>query len=531
MTGAGMRHVTATMAGWPCTMVSAAALLVLGGSATALPVLAPAPAPVRHAVADTRTDAPTGPGAEDLKAALAGVRRRLIEQRQAAGQPDAIADPAEELRGARLQIERLTQSMNGLRAERDTIRSQLLAARAELQALQARLAVQERQVLVGSEVKADLEVRTAQLAAAQEARNGLERQLAAVRQDLARAIEERDARIRAAAAQEPVVPAGELERTKRQVTELKTQLAEKDREAATLMATLDQVRKERVQLDQTLAAARAAAVLSDDELARREAEAAARVRSSETRLKEREAALVAERDAARGQLMTQARELEELRAAGGHSQAADARLAAALAENEALAATIGELRADTAALDREVQAAQGEIDRLRGEGAVITVAAPAGAGDATRKVTGGIRMLSAPEEELFAKLGAPAAVAPLGSVSWTMTRLDGDLFAAGSTELSNEALAQLEKLAGFVRSHGGSRIRVVGHTDAIGEKEDNRLLSIRRAETVRDFLAADLHLDPARIAIEGAGEDRPVAANDTMAGRRMNRRIEVFVAP
>ncbi len=59
-------------------------------------------------------------------------------------------------------------------------------------------------------------------------------------------------------------------------------------------------------------------------------------------------------------------------------------------------------------------------------------------------------------------------------------------------------------------------MRIVGHTDADGDPEANRRLSLARAEVVRDHLVAAHGLDPARFVVE----DAPVASNGTRAGRR-----------
>jgi outer membrane protein OmpA-like peptidoglycan-associated protein len=114
---------------------------------------------------------------------------------------------------------------------------------------------------------------------------------------------------------------------------------------------------------------------------------------------------------------------------------------------------------------------------------------------------------------------------------WATTRLDGSAFAAGTAELRPEAAPMLAAIADFIRAQGAREVRVVGHTDANGDPEVNRLLSIRRAEKVRDQLVARFGFEAARIASEGRGEDEPLESNDTAAGRRANRRVEIFVRP
>jgi outer membrane protein OmpA-like peptidoglycan-associated protein len=87
----------------------------------------------------------------------------------------------------------------------------------------------------------------------------------------------------------------------------------------------------------------------------------------------------------------------------------------------------------------------------------------------------------------------------------------------------------LSRLARTIRD-GTGKVRIVGHTDSNGDAEPNRRLSLRRAQSVRDYLVSTYGIDPTRFTVDGQGEDSPITNNDTVAGRRANRRVEVFVA-
>jgi outer membrane protein OmpA-like peptidoglycan-associated protein len=69
-----------------------------------------------------------------------------------------------------------------------------------------------------------------------------------------------------------------------------------------------------------------------------------------------------------------------------------------------------------------------------------------------------------------------------------------------------------------------------GHTDAIGSEEYNQALSVRRAEAVFRYLV-NRGIAPERLRVEGYGKSRPVAGNETEAGRAQNRRVELRVLP
>lgn len=69
---------------------------------------------------------------------------------------------------------------------------------------------------------------------------------------------------------------------------------------------------------------------------------------------------------------------------------------------------------------------------------------------------------------------------------------------------------------------------VVGHTDSTGQPAFNQTLSVNRAQTVANYLAQH-GVNPQRLAAEGRGANQPVADNNTEAGRRANRRVDVYL--
>ena len=72
-------------------------------------------------------------------------------------------------------------------------------------------------------------------------------------------------------------------------------------------------------------------------------------------------------------------------------------------------------------------------------------------------------------------------------------------------------------------------IEIAGHTDAVGTKEYNQNLSVRRALAVKNFLVKK-GIDQRRVKAVGYGKSRPLASNDDEAdGRELNRRVEFKV--
>lgn len=104
----------------------------------------------------------------------------------------------------------------------------------------------------------------------------------------------------------------------------------------------------------------------------------------------------------------------------------------------------------------------------------------------------------------------------------------GIQFDFGSADLRADSEQVLDEIADILQRNPDWRVRVDGHTDAIGDTQSNLELSRRRAASVRDDLVRRLGPDAAdRIETGGFGESRPRADNETLAGRAANRRVEL----
>ena len=66
---------------------------------------------------------------------------------------------------------------------------------------------------------------------------------------------------------------------------------------------------------------------------------------------------------------------------------------------------------------------------------------------------------------------------------------------------------------------------IEGHTDNKGGKAYNDKLSLRRAQSVKDYIVKKFGIDESRLGVKGYGFSKPVANNATAAGRQNNRRI------
>jgi OOP family OmpA-OmpF porin len=148
-------------------------------------------------------------------------------------------------------------------------------------------------------------------------------------------------------------------------------------------------------------------------------------------------------------------------------------------------------------------------------------------------------------KEALAKIDLPGGAnisVPEGSINYNLARFLGDNaapapktflfdhvnFEAASTRLTPESSATVNGLAVVLKAYPSAQVELVGHTDNTGTPESNQTLSLARADAVKGMLAnAGVAAD--RIATKGAGQDQPVASNDTAEGRARNRRLELNV--
>jgi outer membrane protein OmpA-like peptidoglycan-associated protein len=103
------------------------------------------------------------------------------------------------------------------------------------------------------------------------------------------------------------------------------------------------------------------------------------------------------------------------------------------------------------------------------------------------------------------------------------------LFAVGEANLKPEAQIVLAKLAGILLIMQDLNLRIEGHTDSTGSASFNQRLSEQRADAVFDLLARQ-GVSASRMKTAGYGLERPIADNNSHAGRQQNRRVEIVIA-
>ncbi|MDH3695418.1 MAG: pentapeptide repeat-containing protein [Gammaproteobacteria bacterium] len=100
-------------------------------------------------------------------------------------------------------------------------------------------------------------------------------------------------------------------------------------------------------------------------------------------------------------------------------------------------------------------------------------------------------------------------------------------FEFDSDQIKAQGHAQILEIANALKSAdlSGHRIMIEGHTDNVGKGDYNVDLSYRRAFTVMRALSEQYGVQSSQLQVNGFGETKPVASNETDEGRALNRRV------
>ncbi len=102
-------------------------------------------------------------------------------------------------------------------------------------------------------------------------------------------------------------------------------------------------------------------------------------------------------------------------------------------------------------------------------------------------------------------------------------------FNSGNAIIKKTSNASLDKLAGLLVKNPMWKLEITGHTDDQGDDKVNMVLSQKRAEAVKAYLVSK-GVSADKLRTFYFGETKPIAPNDTEAGRQKNRRVEMTVA-
>jgi len=218
-------------------------------------------------------------------------------------------------------------------------------------------------------------------------------------------------------------------------------------------------------------------------------------------------------------------ELDQLRANNqrldGELKAAQGRVATLEAERAQLEATIGDREDD-------VKAARLEADLWKGKYETLEAAFEkmGGAPGITPELEAQLRRVALMDPNIRVKQTQEGFVVEVGS---------DILFDSGKVTLKPEGAATIKRIADVIKKVGADeRLRIDGHTDnepiKVSGWKDNFHLSAMRAHTVLRALESE-GIAPERMFLAGFAFYRSEAPNDTAAGRRQNRRVEILIVP
>ena len=101
-------------------------------------------------------------------------------------------------------------------------------------------------------------------------------------------------------------------------------------------------------------------------------------------------------------------------------------------------------------------------------------------------------------------------------------------FKTAKADLDPVSYVHLKNVVEVMKRKKDLNIQIVGHTDSDGEEQANQLLSLKRAESVKNYLVSQ-GIESTRIRCLGMGESKPIASNQTPEGKAKNRRTEIAV--
>lgn len=104
----------------------------------------------------------------------------------------------------------------------------------------------------------------------------------------------------------------------------------------------------------------------------------------------------------------------------------------------------------------------------------------------------------------------------------------GITFDVNKADIKSESFGTLKGIAGVLAENPDVNVKIIGHTDGDGDDAKNLDLSKRRAESVKNELVKNFGIDSSRLTTEGAGETKPIAANDIPVNKARNRRVEII---
>ena len=97
-------------------------------------------------------------------------------------------------------------------------------------------------------------------------------------------------------------------------------------------------------------------------------------------------------------------------------------------------------------------------------------------------------------------------------------------YATGISEVPDAVKPILNQIADILKNDS-LKVSINGHTDNVGNPEENKVLSLARADKIKSYLVSQ-GVDLGQLKTSGFGDTKPIADNNLDIGKAKNRRIE-----
>ncbi len=164
----------------------------------------------------------------------------------------------------------------------------------------------------------------------------------------------------------------------------------------------------------------------------------------------------------------------------------------------------------------------------KGKGAVIGAAIGAAVGAGAGAIIGNKMDKQKAEIEVINGAQVEDVTDVNGLQAIKVTFDSGILFETGKSDLNEQSKTALKNFSTSLNNTPDTDVTIYGHTDNTGGRSLNEKLSRDRAESVANFLKIN-GVKGARLTTAGKAWDEPVADNNTVGGRALNRRVEIFI--
>jgi type IX secretion system PorP/SprF family membrane protein len=101
-------------------------------------------------------------------------------------------------------------------------------------------------------------------------------------------------------------------------------------------------------------------------------------------------------------------------------------------------------------------------------------------------------------------------------------------FGFNDATLNEESKTYLDELISLMERNKRMVLEIIGHTDDVGTEEGNRIISVKRAQVVADYMIAK-GINAERIKVTGKMDKEPLFPNNSAENRSKNRRVEFIL--